>query len=308
MAPAVTRRASAVRKRHAEHPTRPAPASKPGTPSTGGAGGNQNGGRQPSRNGDNTGAPNGKSSGSGGGMLASLLPDRRPHLPDGLSQVGELLPTPHFSIWTRLAARILKRIAKHELRRLAKRAGQSIDAGESVLPDLKASPVGALMRVFDGKPVLELLKPQLPIQEAIDIGVPLDFAWQEWSELRFLPEGVDRVTDIERDDDGLSGRVDGAADRPWSAEVLDERECQSFAWRSTEGSDCAGLVTFHRLSERLTRLELTLDVVPGDAGQSAELLTHLAHRRARSDLRRFKADLELVSPDVYEGDEASSPH
>ena len=328
MAPAVTSRASSVRKRHAEHPTRPAPASKPGTPSSGEPGGHDGGGGQsgvqrsrgggegPVRNRRSSG--NGRSSGKGGGMLASLLPNAGPHLPDALSEAGKpSLPMPHFPIWARLAARVLKRVAKHELRRLAKRATQTVEGGDSLLPDLKASPVGTLikasplgllLRVLEGGPVFELLRPQLPIQEAIDIGVPLEFAWQQWSQLRFLPEGVDRVTDIERGDDGLSGRVDGDDHRPWSAEVLDERECESFAWRSTDGSDCAGLVTFHRLSERLTRLELTLDVVPRDAGESAELLTRFAHRRARGELRRFKADLELVSPDVYAGDESSSPH
>jgi uncharacterized membrane protein len=125
-------------------------------------------------------------------------------------------------------------------------------------------------------------------------------------QLRFLPEGVDRVVEIEREDGELRGQLDGVAGGEWIAEVLDERERESFAWKSTEGSDCAGLVTFHSLSERLTRIELTLDVVPRHAKDSALLLTHIAGRRARGDLQRFKADLELVSPDVYADDEPAS--
>jgi uncharacterized membrane protein len=109
--------------------------------------------------------------------------------------------------------------------------------------------------------------------------------------------------DVERDGDLLIGRLAGARPRDWAAEILDERPCESFAWRSVEGSDCAGLITFHKLSERLTRVEADLDVVPMGAAQTLAFASHLAHRRAEAELRRFKARLEFVSPDVY----ASSP-
>jgi hypothetical protein len=67
-----------------------------------------------------------------------------------------------------------------------------------------------------------------------------------------------------------------------------------------QGSDCAGLLTFHRLSDRLTRLELDLDVLPTNPAEALTLASHLAHRRAETDLRRFKAHVEFISPDVYE--------
>jgi hypothetical protein len=53
------------------------------------------------------------------------------------------------------------------------------------------------------------------------------------------------------------------------------------------------------LSERLTRLELELDLVPVRSPQAFELLTHIADRRAETDLRRFKAELEKINPDDY---------
>jgi uncharacterized membrane protein len=86
----------------------------------------------------------------------------------------------------------------------------------------------------------------------------------------------------------------------WEAEVLDQRPNESFAWQSVKGSDCAGLITFHRLSERLTRLELNLDVIPQGMPEAMGLLTYLADRRAEADLRRFKAHVELINPDLYD--------
>ncbi len=147
---------------------------------------------------------------------------------------------------------------------------------------------------------------RLPIQQSIDVGVPLRVAWEEWMALDVLPEGVHNVTDIERDGNELFGRTTGVHSVDWAAEVLDERERQSFAWQSHEGSDCAGLVTFHELSARLTRIELNLDVVPTSVPETVQLAMHLADRKAEAELRRFKARLELISPDLYEEDEEES--
>jgi len=101
------------------------------------------------------------------------------------------------------------------------------------------------------------------------------------------------------DDDRLD--VGGALQQnaAWQAEIREERTNESFAWRSTKGSDCLGLATFHRLAERLTRIELELDVVPVRPAEAFELMVHIADRRAETDLRRFKARLERISPDDY---------
>lgn len=141
---------------------------------------------------------------------------------------------------------------------------------------------------------------RLPIQRSIDIAVPPEIAWQQWSELRHLPEGVHRLSRVQREGDELTGHIDGPRRADWSAEVIDEREQESFAWRTTEGPDSAGLATFHPLSVRLTRIELTIDVRPEGLGEAATLALHLADKRVEGELRRFKADAELLNPDVYE--------
>lgn len=146
------------------------------------------------------------------------------------------------------------------------------------------------------------LSKRLPIQVAVDVAVPLEFAWEEWITFENMTEGVHRIEDVERDGDLLFGKTAAPLSSEWEAEIVDERELQSFAWRSTRGSDCAGLATFHRLSERLTRIELDLDVLPTRPGETLTLSLHLAHRRAETELRRFKARLEFTNPDVYEAD------
>jgi uncharacterized membrane protein len=141
---------------------------------------------------------------------------------------------------------------------------------------------------------------RLPIQLSIDVAVPIHVAWEQWRSWGSLPEGVHRIQDVERDGDSLLGHTAGPRSVDWEAEIKDEREDESFAWRSVAGTDVAGLATFHRISDRLTRIELDLDVVPTNPSEAVTLALHLAHRHAEADLRRFKAHVEFISPDAYE--------
>lgn len=192
---------------------------------------------------------------------------------------------------------LARRAVAHAARRLEHAAVPAVAAEAR---DRLARLPDAAARLTDGavNPLPHLLRPRLPIQCSLDVAVPLRVAWEEWMALEFLPEGVHTVRDIRRRRGRLTGHI--GVHTSWHAEILDERRGQSFAWRSTRGSDCAGLITFHRLGPRLTRLELNLDVRPETGRDVLALSTHLAHRRADGDLRRFKARVELINPDVYE--------
>jgi uncharacterized membrane protein len=191
-----------------------------------------------------------------------------------------------------MATAVTKGIARRAVRATAKHVGgravEAIREAGGALRERTSGSVGAHVR-------------SLPIQCSIDVAVPVEVAWEEWMALEFLPEGMHRVEEIEWDgDDVLLGGVTGTRrDADWEAEVVDERENESFAWRSYEGADVAGLVTFHALADRLTRLELELDVVPSRFSETAGLALHLADRRAQRDLRAFKARVEMISPDDY---------
>lgn len=186
-------------------------------------------------------------------------------------------------------------LARKAVGALARRA---LDSGAEIVreaADRAADRAGdAAHRALEGT-----LTRRLPIQVSIDVAVPVSFAWEEWMTFEWICEGVDTVQDVERDGEMLYGRISGPRARDWDAEILDERPCESFAWRSVQGADCAGLITFHQLSERLTRIEIDLDVLPRGPGQALAFASHLAHRRAESELRRFKAHLEFINPDVY---------
>jgi hypothetical protein len=88
---------------------------------------------------------------------------------------------------------------------------------------------------------------------------------------------------------GSPTRAASAGRLDWRREIVDQHEDERFAWRSVEGSDCAGRTMFHRLSKRLMRLEHDFDVLRTSAAEAVGLNTPLARRRTEIELRRFKA-------------------
>lgn len=190
---------------------------------------------------------------------------------------------------------IAKRVAKRAAKVAARRAAATAQRLSAQMLELAAERARDAIRSAQESEANR----RLPIQLSIDVAVPINVAWEHWLQSGSLPEGLHRIDEIERDGNDLVGQIAGLRGGEWRAEIVDEREAESFAWRSTEGSDCAGLVTFHQLSDRLTRIELDLDVIPTTPSEAVMLALHFADRRAEADLRRFKAGAEFINPDVY---------
>ena len=190
-------------------------------------------------------------------------------------------------------SKVFRKVAGKAAKAIARKSLRSAAAAIRLAADRTASA---------GRNAIEagMNKQRLPIQASVDVAVPLNVAWEQWMDFGSIPEGVHRIEDVVRDGDSLYGHVAGPRSADWEAEIVDEREEQSFAWRSVQGTDTAGLVTFHRLSDRLTRIELDLDVLPTNPAEALTMASHMAQRRAQADLRRFKAHVEFISPDVYE--------
>lgn len=143
-----------------------------------------------------------------------------------------------------------------------------------------------------------------PIQAAVDVAAPLSVVWDEWMSFEAFTEGLHRIEGVEREGNELVGHTAGPDAREWRAEIVDEREHESFAWRSVEGTDCAGLITFHRLSDRLTRVDADLDVMPTNPVEVVLLSLRIPNRRAQRELQRFKARVDFINPDVYEDEDS----
>src|SRR4051794_30510178 len=105
------------------------------------------------------------------------------------------------------------------------------------------------------------------IEESIEVQVPVRQAYDQWTQFEEFPQFMDGVEEIRQVDDAHLHWVTSVGGRrqEFDAEVAEQTPDQRIAWRSTSGAQHAGVVTFHKLDEGLTRVTLQLDVEPDGA-------------------------------------------
>jgi uncharacterized membrane protein len=136
---------------------------------------------------------------------------------------------------------------------------------------------------------------RLPIQCSVDVAAPVKVAYDQWTQFEDFPEFMHRVERIEQKDDQTVVWHENVwgIQRSWEAEIVEQVPDERIVWRSDSRGGHSGVVTFHELSDRLTRVELNVDLQP--QGMFEKLASGLRfHRRAvKTDLQRFKAFVEM---------------
>jgi uncharacterized membrane protein len=143
---------------------------------------------------------------------------------------------------------------------------------------------------------------RMPIQQSVDVAVPVEVAYNLWTQFEDWPEFMHRVDSADQVDDAtvsLSTKVWGIT-RKFEAEIVEQRPDERIAWHVKEGLTHSGVVTFHQLAPRLTRIEVSLDVEPEGLLEKAGRGMRFAKRAVRGDLHRFKAYAE-VAEEAEEG-------
>ena len=132
------------------------------------------------------------------------------------------------------------------------------------------------------------------IIETVDVNVPVRTAYDQWTQFETFPkfmEGVERVEQL--DDTTLRWTAEIAGQkRTWKARITEQTPDQRIAWTSTEGARNAGVVTFHRLDDSMTRVTLQLDVDPEGPVENIGDALGFVQRRAKGDMERFKEFIE----------------
>jgi uncharacterized membrane protein len=144
---------------------------------------------------------------------------------------------------------------------------------------------------------------RMPIQQSVDVAVPIKTAYNQWTQFEDWPRFMHRVESADQVDDAtvaFSTKVWGITKR-FKASIAEQRPDKRIEWDATEGLSHTGVVTFHRLSDRLTRIEVTVDVEPDSLLEKAGRGMRHAKRAIRGDLHRFKAFVELNEDDVEQG-------
>lgn len=132
------------------------------------------------------------------------------------------------------------------------------------------------------------------IEEHVDVDVPVTTAYNQWTQFESFPQfmdGVDTVT--QTDDTHLHWKISiGGVKREFDAEITEQTPDQRIAWRVTKGTGHAGVVTFHKLSDTATRVNLQIDTAPEGIVEKVGDALHLTDANARGDLKHFKQFIE----------------
>jgi uncharacterized membrane protein len=136
---------------------------------------------------------------------------------------------------------------------------------------------------------------RMPIQQSVDVGVPIEIAYNRWTMFEDWPDFMQRFESVEQADDttlSFSIKVWGIH-RRFEAEIVEQRPDERIEWNVTEGVSHTGVVTFHKLADRLTRIEVSLDIEPQGMMEKMARGMRFTKRAVRADLHRFKALIEL---------------
>jgi uncharacterized membrane protein len=136
---------------------------------------------------------------------------------------------------------------------------------------------------------------RMPIQQSVDVAVPVKVAYNRWTLFEDWPKFMHRVDSVDQVDDttlSFSTKVWGITKR-FEANIVEQRPDQRIEWDASEGLAHTGVVTFHKLADRLTRIEVSLDVEPHGMLEKMGRGMRFTKRAVRADLHRFKALIEL---------------
>jgi uncharacterized membrane protein len=152
-------------------------------------------------------------------------------------------------------------------------------------------------------------KLRLIIQEQIDVGVPAQRAYDTWSDFgqfdeifRAIKSADPQDSDDSDDEDGDEGGGEVKfkakmlfSSRDWTSEITDQTPGRRIAWKSSGDVDHVGAVSFHELTDTLTRIHVEMEYKPTGIVEKFGNLFLTVRHRVRKDLRLFKHHLELKS-------------
>ena len=132
------------------------------------------------------------------------------------------------------------------------------------------------------------------VEQSIEVDVPVTVAYDQWTQFESFPqfmEGVERVT--QQDDTHLLWTAEiGGEQRTWTAEITRQEPDRLIAWRSVEGKQNDGQVTFDPISSDTSRVTAEFDLDTEGFKESLGDALGFIDRRVKGDLEKFKDFVE----------------
>jgi len=132
------------------------------------------------------------------------------------------------------------------------------------------------------------------VEKTIDVDVPVRTAYDQWTQFEEFPRFMEGVHEVRQmDEKRLHWRAEiGGRDQEWDAEIREQVPDQKIIWKSTSGTENAGMVTFDMLGPTQTRVHLEMSYDPEGFVENAGDKLGFLSRRVEGDLQRFKDFIE----------------
>ena len=132
------------------------------------------------------------------------------------------------------------------------------------------------------------------IEQSVDVNVPVHIAYNQWTQFEEFPRFMEGVEEIRQlDDKRLYWRANvGGKEKEWDAVITEQIPDQRIAWKNTTGAKNAGVVTFHHINDKTTRVMLQLEYDPEGIVENVGDAIGVVSSRVRGDLERFKGFIE----------------
>ncbi len=132
------------------------------------------------------------------------------------------------------------------------------------------------------------------IIEAIEVNAPVRTVYNQFTQFEDFPQFMKSVKEIRQlDDKHLHWRANVAGEeKEWDAEITEQIPDNRIAWRSVTGVKNGGVVTFHKISDTVTRIALQMDYEPEGTLETLGDALGAVRMEARANLANFKELLE----------------
>ncbi len=132
------------------------------------------------------------------------------------------------------------------------------------------------------------------VVKSVDVEAPIAAVYNQWTQFESFPRFMSGVEQITQTDETHTHWVTsiGGVTREFDTVVTEQHPEERVAWKSTDGTTHAGVITFHRLGETSTKVTAQIDWQPEGVVEKAGSVLGFDDRQVQSDLDHFKEFIE----------------
>ena len=132
------------------------------------------------------------------------------------------------------------------------------------------------------------------VKKSIDVNRAESDVYNQWTRFEDFPAFMEGVKAVEQlNDRRLRWQVEIAGvERSFETEIVEQEPDERISWRTEDGEDHTGAVTFHAIDDHTTRVNVVMSYRPEDWVEKAGDAMKVIDRRVEADLQRFKELIE----------------